>query len=316
MILIPESEVQRVLTAEKAIAVLQAAFCSDIERGVRMPTRSQHDLSPDHVLLTMPCWSSEMKRYGVKLVTVTRTDVSASHVDAVYFLFDRRTSAIDAMIEASYMTDLRTAAVSALATRFLARSDARVLGLFGTGRQARAHAGVLPSVCRFERILVCGSSLKKSQEFALTVSAETGIYAEAAEPEECVRESDVIATCTNSMQPLFDGRWLRPGTHLNLIGGYRPAMREVDDVTIMRSRVVVDTRDGVTAEAGELIIPLKSGAITPDHIVSDLHQLVVGDVQVRKSPQDITVFKSVGCALEDLAVATLIYEEVTQQAIA
>src|SRR5581483_4312063 len=114
MIFIPESEVQRVLTAEKAIAALHAAFRSDVKGVVRMPTRSQHDLSPDHVLLTMPCYSSDVGRYGVKLVTVTRNGVSASHVDAIYLLYDRQTSAIDAMIEASYLTDLRTAAASAL----------------------------------------------------------------------------------------------------------------------------------------------------------------------------------------------------------
>jgi len=308
MIFIPESEVQRVLTADKAIAALQSAFRTDVAHTVRMPTRSQHDLSPDHVLLTMPCYSSEIGRYGVKLVTVSKNGVSATHVDAIYLLYDRRTSAIDAMIEASYLTDLRTAAASALVTKFLAAPDAKVLGLFGTGRQARIHAELLPTVRRFERILVCGSSREKAKAFADSISAGIGSEAQAVHAEECVRGSDVIATCTNSMQPLFDGRWLRPGTHLNLVGGYRPDMREVDDATIMRSRVIVDTRDGVLAEAGELIIPLRSGAIDPDHILGDLHQLVGGDVTVRSSPQDITLFKSVGCALEDLAVANLVYE--------
>src|SRR5947209_10904999 len=161
MIFIPESEVQRVLTAEKAIAALQSAFHSDIGRAVRMPMRSQHDLSPNHVLLTMPCYSSDIGRYGVKLVTVTRNGISASDVDAIYLLYDRKTSAIDAMIEASYLTDLRTAAASALATQLLARAETKVLGLFGTGRQARMHAEVLPYVRKFERILVCGSSAAK-----------------------------------------------------------------------------------------------------------------------------------------------------------
>jgi len=315
VIFISESDVQRVLTAEKAIAALETVFSSDLGRIVRMPTRSHHDLAPDLVLLTMPCCSSQLGRCGVKLVTVSRNGVSATHIDAVYLLYGRETSAIDAMIEASYLTDLRTAAVSAMATRCLAPLEVRVLGLFGTGRQARVHGAVLPIVRRFERILVCGSSQEKSRAFARTLSAETGIETKAAEAEECVRDSDVIATCTNSLQPLFDGQWLRPGTHLNLVGGYRPNMREVDDLTVVRSRVVVDTREGSMAEAGELIIPLKSGAITPDHIISDLHGLMVGDVRVRESPHDITLFKSVGCAVEDLAMANLVYEELKLQAI-
>jgi len=156
---------------------------------------------------------------------------------------------------------------------------------------------------------VCGSSRDKAEAFARNVAVEMRISVEAVEAEECVRRSDVIATCANATAPLFDGQWLRPGTHLNLVGGYRPNMREVDDATVARSRVIVDTRDGALAEAGELIIPLRSGAISSDHVLGDLHELVIGKARARTSPEDITLFKSVGCALEDLAVANIVYDE-------
>jgi ornithine cyclodeaminase len=122
----------------------------------------------------------------------------------------------------------------------------------------------------------------------------------------CAAESDVLCTCTTSHKPLFDGHLLRPGTHLNLVGAFQPHTREVDDITIQRSRVIVDTYEGALAEAGDLLLPLKAGIIVRSHILADLHQLVSQKPVIRRGPDDITLFKSVGCALEDLVAAELV----------
>ena len=145
------------------------------------------------------------------------------------------------------------------------------------------------------------------------MKADHGIGIESVAAEVCARESDVICTCTTATEPLFDGRWLKPGTHLNLIGAFQPHTREVDDETIRRARVVVDTYDGCLAEAGDLLIPLQNGTVGQSHVIADLHEISSGKQAGRSGRDDITLFKSVGCALEDLATALMAYEQATSQ---
>jgi ornithine cyclodeaminase/alanine dehydrogenase-like protein (mu-crystallin family) len=183
-----------------------------------------------------------------------------------------------------------------------------VLGVFGCGRQARAHLRILPLVRSFERLLVCGSDPAQTQQFANEIGSELKVKVEATDARTCVEQSDVICTCTTAREPLFDGAWVRPGTHLNLVGAFQPEAREVDDATIQRARVVVDTYDGALAESGDLLIPLRRGVISREHLAADLHQLVCGGKPGRSSLEEITVFKSLGCALEDLVAANLVAE--------
>jgi len=252
----------------------------------------------------MPAYDSVVGFAGVKTVTVTK----ARGVNAQYELLDPLTGAVLARMEANWLTDLRTAATSAVATSALARSDSHKLGIFGTGRQAEAHIAVLPRVRRFDRVLVCGTERGKVEVFCRSMADLYKIEVTPADAETCVRQSDVVCTCTTSRGPVFDGQWLKPGMHLNLIGAFQPDTREVDDATIQRSRLVVDTYAGALAEAGDLLIPLRNSDIKETHILADLHETVSGKKQVRRGPGDITLFKSVGCALEDLVTASLIYE--------
>jgi ornithine cyclodeaminase/alanine dehydrogenase-like protein (mu-crystallin family) len=212
-------------------------------------------------------------------------------------------------VAANRLTEVRTAAASALATKYLARPDSTNLGIFGTGRQARAHIRVLPAVREFRRVLVCGSSPARSQAFVRQLSTEQNLKIEPADARRCVVESDVVCTCTTSQVSLFDGRWLRPGTHLNLVGAFQPNAREVDDETIRRSRVVVDTYEGALAEAGDLLIPLRRGVIGREHITANLHEIISGKKPGRQSAEEITLFKSVGFAFEDLVTAKLVCEQ-------
>jgi alanine dehydrogenase len=228
-------------------------------------------------------------------------------VQAFYELLDPQTGIAVARMEAKYLTDIRTAATSAVATDLLARKDAETLGVFGSGRLASAHLAAIPRVRNFKRVLVCGSGHSDISAFCGKMKNELGLDVEAAKAETMARESDVICTCTTSHEPLFNGNWLRPGTHLNLVGIFRPDECEVDDITVKRARVVVDTYDGALQEAGDLLIPIKNGTIDHSHIVADLHEIASGKKTARRSAESITLFKSVGCAMEDLVTAHLVY---------
>jgi ornithine cyclodeaminase/alanine dehydrogenase-like protein (mu-crystallin family) len=304
MLNLTEDDVKRLAPVESVIDALAAAFSRDFSQTLRMPVRSSLALPSGGVLLVMSAYDSVLRVAGVKTITVTK----ARGVDARYDLLDGENGAVLARMEANWLTDLRTAATSALATKILARPDACTLGIFGTGRQAEAHIAILPQVKKFTRILVCGTDAKKARQFCYAMTERFTIEAVPADPETCIRDSDVVCTCTTSRIPVFDGRWLGPGTHLNLIGAFQPDSREVDDETILRSRVIVDTYAGALAEAGDLLIPLRKRAIPRDHILADLHEVASGQKRVRRGQNDITLFKSVGCALEDLVTAKLICE--------
>lgn len=304
MLFLSEQQVRESADTDEVIRAIREAFARDFHSSLHMPVRSQVDLG-ESILLLMPCHDSALNIAGVKLVTVNRK----TGVNASYALLDPATGKTVAVMEANYLTDLRTAATSAVTTDLLARRDAHTLGVFGAGRQAIAHLTVLPHVRPFRRFMVCGSSRADLKGFCQKMRIDHGIEVEPVNAETCAREADVLCTCTTSHEPLFDGRWLRPGTHLNLVGAFQTHTREIDDETARRARIVVDTYDGALAEAGDIVIPLRKGVITRAHILADLHELASGRRRVRSSPEDVTLFKSVGCALEDLVTATSIYKK-------
>ncbi|HEY2393640.1 MAG TPA: ornithine cyclodeaminase family protein [Candidatus Angelobacter sp.] len=297
-----EDEIRAVMRVDAVIAAIRKAFVRGFAT-VSMPVRTVLELG-NAVLLIMPCYDSALPAAGVKLVSVSKK----TGVNAVYELLDPATGIPLAHMQANYLTDLRTAATSAVATDLLARKDAETLGVFGSGRQAAAHLTMVPRVRNFKRFLVCGSGRSDLKDFCEKMKTEFAINLELADAETVARESDVICTCTTSPTPVFDGGWLRPGTHLNLVGAFQPDTREVDDVAVKRARVVVDAYEGALAEAGDLLMPIQSGVIDRSHIIADLHEIASGKKQGRIYPDDVTLFKSVGCALEDLVTAQLIYK--------
>jgi ornithine cyclodeaminase len=301
-----EEQVRERLRPAEVIAVIEAAFRDRLHSAV-IPVRSQMNLA-DGVFLVMPCYDRTGQVLGMKLATVQKQpETPQGRVQATYMLLDSRTARPALVVPANYLTDLRTAATSAVATKFLARKEARVLGIFGTGRQARAHIEVLPLVRQFTRVLVCGREPGASRDFAKTMARETDLRIEAADARTCAGESDVICTCTTSPTPLFDGGDLRSGVHLNLVGAFQPQTREVDSTTVHRAHVFVETYDGVLAESGDLLIPIQEGRFHRDQIAGDLHQLANGQGQGRLDDDAITLFKSVGHALEDLVTAELLF---------
>jgi len=295
-------ELRRLLPVEAAIDALEAAFR---ERDATAdPLRTRLDTSAGQLLL-MP--ASGPQGVGVKLVTLTEANPARGlpFVNAVYVLFDGRTQSPSAMMDGAALTALRTAAVSGLATRFLAREDAHRLVVFGAGVQARAHVDAMRAVRPIRELVVVSRTHGRAQALA-DEAGQAGLEARTG-PAEDVAEADIVCTCTTAGEPLFDGALVRPGTHLNAVGAYEAHRRELDSGLVRRSQVVVETREVALAEAGEIAIAIREGVIEDSHIAADLGELVRG-VQVRGGPRDVTLFKSVGMAFEDLVVARAVVD--------
>jgi ornithine cyclodeaminase len=265
------------------------------------------ETSASDTLLLMPAWSDAA--LGVKLVTVMPGNSArgVGTVQAIYVLLDRATGEPLALLDGEALTLRRTAAASALAARYLAREDAQNLLVIGAGRLAPylacAHHALRPAL---RRVFIWARDPTKAQTAAQWLR-DLGLPAQAAEDlEATAREAHIISCATTATSPVVHGAWLEPGTHLDLVGGFTPAMREVDDAAAARSRIVVDTYAGALAEAGDLLSPLASGAIRRESVVAELADLVRGDRRGRTSAAQITMFKSVGTALEDLCAASLV----------
>jgi len=281
-----------------AIDALEHAF-REQDQGTA-PLRG-HIETPTGTLLTMPAAGDA--GVGVKLVTLTPAnparDVPFLH--ATYVLFDPVMQAPEAVIDGAAMTALRTAAVSGVATRHLARPDAHRLVIFGAGAQARSHLDAMRAVRPVDEVVVVSRSPDRAEALVARARAE-GVEARPGTPD-AVSTADLVCTCTTSPTPLFDGALLPPGVHVNAVGAYTPETREVDSETVRRARVVVERRDVALAEAGDLLIPIAEGAVTASHILADLSEVVRDDRAVRGSLEDLTLFESVGMAFEDLVVA-------------
>ncbi|MDP9302504.1 MAG: ornithine cyclodeaminase family protein [Actinomycetota bacterium] len=296
--LIDADELRRVLPMAAAIDALEAAF-RDEDPSRSAPLRSSV-ATPAGTLLLMP--AAGERGVGVKLVTLTEFNPQRGlpFIHGAYVLFDRETQRPEAMIDGTELTAIRTAALSGLATRNLARVDARRLVIFGAGVQAAAHLEAMVAVVPLEEVVIVSRTLDPA--LALVERARgMGMQASVGEPSG-VAQADLVCTCTTSGVSLFDGRLLAEGAHVNAVGSYLPDQRELDTETVRRAKVVVETREVALAEAGDLLIPIAEGTIGPEHIVADLAEVVRGSV-VRTADNDVTVFESVGMAFEDLVVA-------------
>lgn len=302
MRILSEAEVREHLDPVVLISQLEAAF-RDRFSEIIIPTRIHLDLA-DGLFLIMPCYDRAGGALGMKLVTIrNHPQDSGERVHATLLLFDPPTGSPRLQMPAGYLTAVRTAAASALATRLMAREEVATLGIFGAGHQARAHLRLITKVRNFTRILVCTRDFARARTFAQQISREVGLPVESCDAATCAANADVLCTCTTSPTPLFDGNLLRPGTHLNLVGAFQPHTREVDSITVKRSAVAVDTYEGAFAEAGDLLLPMREGVISRDHLQWDLHELTKKTTSARTGRDQITLFKSVGTALEDLIAA-------------
>ena len=311
MLTIDAEAVREALAWKSLVEALRELF----RKGCEAPVRHHHDVmvpgEPDATLLLMPAWVSG-EYLGVKVANVFPGNAGRGMpaISASYLLASGRTGEMLAIIDGGELTARRTAAASALAASYLAREDASHLLIVGTGRLAgnlvAAHAAVRP----IERVTVWGRNAAKAAEVAGRLASDGYEVRAAQDLAEAVAQADIISCATLATEPLLRGEWLRPGTHVDLVGGFKPTMREADDEVIRRSRVFVDTRAGAMAEAGDIVQPLAGGVLAEGDIVADLYELIRGAQAGRGSADEITLFKSVGAALEDLAAAILAYRSV------
>jgi ornithine cyclodeaminase len=299
-----DAEQLRQLTPwQQLIPALEQAFSS----ACHMPERVRYEVSGAGSLLLMPAWR-DGGSLGVKLVQVFpgNTNVGKPAVHGLYMLASAASGEVQAILDADVLTTRRTAATSALASRYLSRSDSRCLLLMGAGRLAwdvvSAHASVRP----IEQVLVWARRRDRAAALSARLAATLALRAEPVESlADALAQADIVSTITTTREPILPGRLVRPGTHIDLIGGFTPQMREADDEVLRAGRVYVDMRSAALREAGDIIDPLERGVISRADIRGDLFDLCAGTVLGRESAQEITVFKSVGLALEDLAAATL-----------
>jgi ornithine cyclodeaminase len=293
------------LPFDRLIPALRTAFAADAETPARHHHHIGHADGNHGVLLLMPAWQGGM--LGVKIATIFPGNNARGlpSVHSSYLLSDGTTGAPIAMLDGDEITARRTAAVSALAASYLAREDAASLLIVGAGRLGRLAASAFGAVRPIRRVSVWNRNGAKAEALAAELRA-TGLDATAvASLEHAAADADIITCATPSTEPLIHADWLRPGTHLDLIGSFTPAMREADDACMTRGKVYVDTRDALV-EAGDLIGPIQAGMLAEGDIKGSLADLCGGRVAGREKDGDLTVFKAVGTALADLAAAMLV----------
>lgn len=306
-------QVEQILTMPACIDVMQDAFAALARGEATMPLRTFMWM-PDKsgLLASMPSHLTGLNAIGLKAITVFPGNEGTefdSHIGVV-LLFGAKHGELLAIMDATSITAIRTAAVSGLATRLLAREDAGDLAILGSGTQARTHLEAMRAVRKLRRVRVWSKHPENAARFAERESKKQGIRIEAVpSAETAVRSADIVCTTTSSREPVLKGEWLVAGAHLNVVGASIAAAREVDTLAVKKSRLYCDKRESLLNEAGDFIIPKKEGAVTDDHIAGELEELVTGKVAGRKSREEITLFKSLGLAIEDLASARFIYDD-------
>lgn len=318
-IILSRKDLRQLLATNEVIKAVEKGF-NEYKTGhclvpVRMPVRIE---KTDGVFLFMPAYLEKENAFGTKMISVFPGNPSRglSTLQAAYLLNDPTTGEFLAIMDGILLTAMRTGAASAVATKYLARKDSVALGIIGTGAQAPFQAEAICTVRPIRRILVYDKAGESVEKFLRSTSEKLKIPIEIMEsPREVVVHSDILVTVTTSMEPVFNGQDLQPGTHVNAVGAYTPEMREVDDVTVMKSLIVVDTYEGCMAEAGDLLIPMRSGKVFEKDIHADLSEIVLGQKPGRTKSDEITLFESVGFALEDLVTARLAYQRATERGI-
>ena len=320
ILILSHDEVVHLLPMTECIEIMSEALSALARGEVSQPLRTI--LKPSAVkgvLAMMPAFrAGDKPMFGLKAICVFPGNAAIgkdAHQGGV-LLFSGETGEPLAMVNASAITSIRTAAVSAVATRSLARADASELAIIGAGVQARSHLEAMPCVRSIARARIASSRFENARQFASEMQTRFAFPIEAVETAEAaVRSADLIVTATTSREPVIRREWLSPGAHINAIGTYSPAAREIDTATMAASSLFVDRRESALNEAGDYLLAAKEGAIGPEHIRAELGEVLVGARHGRTSPDEITIFKSLGLAIEDLAAAAHAYQKAQQQSV-
>lgn len=320
ILVLSEEVIHRVLPVRECIAVMSDALAGLAREEFHQPLRQLVRAEDAAGFLgLMPAYrSGSDAAWGLKEVCVYPENPKRgldSHLGAV-LLHSGETGELLAVMNASAITAIRTAAVSGVATDLLARKEAADLAIIGTGVQARAHLEAMRAVRPLRRIRVMGRSAEAVEQFARAAGNADGIAVETAESvEQAVAGADLIVTATSSREPVLRREWIAAGAHINLIGSSTPSAREADGATLAAGKLYVDRRESTVNESGDYLFAVREGAITEDHIRGEIGQVLIGRVAGRESAGEITIFKSLGLAAEDLATAQELYRRAAERAV-
>ena len=312
ILILSHDQVVELLPMKECLAVMRDALVALAAGKVHQPLRTiVRPPEAAGVMGLMPSYiSGDYAAFGLKVICVFPGNPARgkdSHQGAV-LLFSAESGELEAMMNASAITAIRTAAVSGVATELLAREEACHLAIIGTGVQARSHLAAMSQVRFIKRCRIASRQIEHARNFAEEMRQDFAFPLEPVESvEEAVEGADLIVTVTTAVEPIVKREWLSPGAHLNLVGSSTPNAREVDSATMAASSLFVDRRESTITEAGDYILAATEGAIGPDHIRAEIGEVLKGDKPGRTSPEEITLFKSLGLAIEDLAAAEYLY---------
>ena len=318
-IYIDKGKVAQYLPMGKCIALMEEAFRALANHEALQPLRSLMWLPDKTGLLgMMPAFTAEKKLVGIKVITAfpnNRQFGYSSHQGAV-LLFESEHGRLKAIVDADEITAIRTAAVSGLATKVLARDIPSTLAILGSGTQARQHIEAMLCVRKINSIKIWSRNYSHAEELARDVSARHNISVTAAsDAMTAVSNAHIVCSVTASSTPVVMGEWLKEGTHINAVGSCTPATRELDTPAIRKSKIFTDRYESLFNEAGDFIIPKREGAINDEHVKGELGELITGSKRGRESSDEITIFKSLGLAIEDIYAANYVYEMISKKQI-
>ena len=317
MLVLSEKEVRRLIDIDELIEALEQAHVQFSTGKAVMPVRQVVPLLQINGRITsMPAYLSASAALGMKVVTFFQDNPKKNlpAILATIQLYSVETGKLAAIMDGTYITAIRTACASVMATKILANPKTPVLGILGAGVQARAHIRALGKVRQIECVKVYSPSEKNAQRLKEEMESETRIKIEPVKTAEvAVREADLLVTATTAKEPILKSDWLKPGAHINAVGSHRPDLREIDAATMKRSKIFVDSRDAIMAECGDVLLAIKDGAIQESDASVEIGEVLAGKKPGRTSAAEITLYKSVGIAIQDVATARLVFQKARQQ---
>jgi alanine dehydrogenase len=319
MLLLTERDVRDLLSMDDLIDAMHGALAEFSGGRVQQPLRTVLEVGAQQAFFgVMPAYIPGAGALGTKLVTVFGSNASLglpSHL-ATIVLLDSTTGELLSIMDGRYITEARTAAVSAVSARLLARADADVLAILGSGVQARSHARAIARVRCLREVRVWSPSVERRHAFAADMRTEIDAPIQAAaSARDAVRGAGLIVLATAARTPIVESGWIDQGAHIMAVGACRPDQREMDAALLARSRLFVDSRAGALAEAGDIVLAIGEGALTAGHIAAEIGELAAGTAAGRSSAAEVTVFKSLGMAVEDVAAAHLAYRRATERGL-
>jgi ornithine cyclodeaminase/alanine dehydrogenase-like protein (mu-crystallin family) len=311
MLALTKDDIRQTVSMREAIELVKQAFAELSEGNAQVPLRTFIDVTPGRdTMFMMPAYLPSLQALGFKMISIFQENGKRGLPvgNALVCALNPETGVPEALMNGAYLTALRTGAVSGASTQLMAREDARHLVVIGSGTQGVTQAAAVCEVRDIERITVVYRHEQSWERYRAMIAADWPELGDrllgTTDAAAAVREADVVCLATTSKVPVFDDAWIRPGTHVSGVGSFTPQMQEAPADFVARARVVVDMREHALEEAGDLIIPLHDGTIHEDHIVGELGEVVLGKVAGRTSDDEVTFFKSVGNAVQDMAVAS------------